>query len=102
MELFKKAEELGQRNRKVPAWLRAFIILPCFGLAFYMIFQDKWIYFWLKEIQLEAFDGYYMVFTGLLTILPCLIPALVVVTLARRYYEQKEIDHFDSGPLDQN
>ena len=101
MGLFQKVEEMGQRNRIVPAWLRAVIIIPCFILAGYMIVEDVWIYQWIKELQLQAFDGYYVVLTGLLTLLPCLIPALVLVTMARKHYEQKEKHHLsdDNEPL---
>lgn len=92
MKFFEKAEEMGQRNKIVPAWLRAVIIVPLFILCAYMIIEDVGVYVWIKEAQLSAFDGFYVVLTGLLTLLVCLLPALPLVTMARKHYEKKQAE----------
>ena len=97
MAILEKAVEMGARNKIVPGWLRAVLVLPFVaGGIVFMVYLGN-VYYTIAKIQASWFDGsYYLVLTLLLTILVyllilvvSLIPGLLLTNLARRSYEKK-------------
>ena len=84
-----KVEELGRRNRVIPAYIRALVVAPFVALDVYMIVEKKWIYLWLRDLQIDSFDGYYMLLTIMLTTIISVAPALPVISIIRKRYEAK-------------
>jgi len=101
--MIEKAVELGERNKRIPAWIRAVIILPCIGLAVWLIIYLDGVYGYVIDLQVSWFDGYYLILTGLMTLLVylfilfvCLLPgALLVNITARLFFKEKKTEPTD-------
>lgn len=96
--MLESALKSGEKNKLVPAWLRACIIIPCFACAiFCMIFYLSGTFDYIANIQISWFDGYYVIITTLLNVLVyllvlliSLIPAVILIRLLSPLYEKKQ------------
>ncbi len=96
--MLESAIKSGEKNKLVPGWLRALIIIPCFaGAILFMIFYLGGTFDYIADIQISWFDGYYVVITSLLTVLVYLvvlliglIPAALLIRIIRPIFEKKE------------
>lgn len=88
----------GEKNKLIPGWLLALIIIPCFaGAILFMIFYMGGTFDYIANIQISWFDGYYVVITSLLTVLvylvvllTALIPAKILIRIIRPLFEKDE------------
>ncbi|GEM_PF-6528792 len=83
-----KIEELGEKNRAIPGWIRFLVAAPLIGIASYWVFDYRGIYRWLAELQLSLFDEYHVFLSAILTYLICLVPVFPIFRLLRRRYNQ--------------
>ncbi|MBI3134581.1 MAG: hypothetical protein HYZ14_07900 [Bacteroidetes bacterium] len=94
--MFEKAAQAGNRNKIVPGWLRALLVLPFVAGGIVLMVYMGNIYDAVADIQVSWFDRYYVIITGLITLvvylfilLISLIPGIILTILARRFYEKK-------------
>ena len=96
--MLESAIKSGEKNKLVPAWLRALIIIPCFaGAILFMIFYMGGTFDYIADIQISWFDGYYVIITSLLTLLIylvvlllALIPAAILIRIFRPLFEKRD------------
>jgi len=101
--MIEKAIERGERNKRVPAWLRAVCILPCLAATVWLIIYWDGVYGHIADIQISWFDGYYVIITGLITLVVylfilfiCLLPALLMVNIIRLlFFKEKKQEPTD-------
>jgi hypothetical protein len=94
----------SEKNKLVPGWIRALIIIPCLaGCTALMIYCGN-IFDFIAEVQIGWFDKYYVIVTFLITVVVylfilviCLIPAAVLIRLVRVFYEKKQNASPDSS-----
>lgn len=65
--------------RLVPAWIRVPVLVAALAAAGYQLVAQVGVAGWLIEVQTELFDGFYVVLTGLLTLLVCIVPAALLI-----------------------
>lgn len=90
MSLFQNIEEIGEKNKIVPGWLRFLIVLPLLSLAVYMMVEQNGIYYSIREFQFGMMDAHYPVLSYGVTLIICLLPAVLLIYLARKQYEKKK------------
>lgn len=88
--LFESVEEIGEKNKIIPPLVRALIVGPFASAAIYMMIEKTGIYLWLRDVQIDLFDGYYMVLSILLTLIICVLPSIPLIVIARKHYEKKK------------
>lgn len=83
-------EKLSEHAKRVPGYIRFPLLLGSFALAFYWMFTDSGASLWLIEIQADLFDGkFYIMLTGLLTMLICMIPTFFLINLLAYLFPKK-------------
>jgi hypothetical protein len=93
-----KLASAGEKNKIVPVWLRAFFIMPCLVVCVWLMIYMGNVYMYIAEMEASMLDGsYYVILTFLLTavvyaavLLVCLVPALILTNIARKFYERKQ------------
>ena len=85
-------EELGQKNRAIPGWIRFLVAAPLLGLASYWTFGYHGLYKWMAELQLSWFDAYQVIITGMLTYLICMIPIFPIFRILRTKYDRAPVN----------
>ena len=81
--------EAQSRAGAVPAWIRVPIIVLTLGGAAYQMVAGVGIAGWLMSAQAAVFDGkYYVVVTGLLTLVIMLVPAVILVQLLAGLFDR--------------
>ena len=71
--------DIALRARRVPGWVRAPLVLIPLGLALYSCIAYVGPYRWLAEWQIEVFDGYEVVLTGIAVCFGALLPSIVAI-----------------------
>ncbi|MGE0395610.1 MAG: hypothetical protein AB7T06_02705 [Kofleriaceae bacterium] len=74
--------------RRIPVWLRIAIIVPAFVYAAYAVFTFTGPYRYFALLEVRVFGGatYHPQLAGLLTLLVCLVPPLVVTMILRKVF----------------
>lgn len=75
-------------SRRIPAWLRIAIFIPCAAAAVYFIatFTGPYRYAALLEVRIFGGTTYTVQIAALSTLLVCLLPALFATVLLRRLF----------------
>jgi len=81
-------EELGQKNRAIPGWLRFLVAAPFLGIASYWVFGYHGLYRILAELEMSIFGAYEVFITGAVTYLLCMIPIFPIFRLLRNKYDK--------------
>jgi hypothetical protein len=73
--------------RRIPSWLRIVIVLPSAVLIVYFIATFSGPFRYAAELEAGVFGGtYHPQLAGLLTIIVCLLPPLLAVSVLRRVF----------------
>jgi hypothetical protein len=81
-------EELGQKNRAIPGWLRFLVAAPFLGIASYWVFGYHGLYRVLAELEMSIFGAYEVFLTGAITYLLCMVPIFPIFRLLRKKYDK--------------
>lgn len=86
------------KNLIIPAWVRVLIIVPFLVLFVFIAIYLGNVYEMIADVQISWFDGYYVVLTFLLMMLVyllvlviCLLPGLFLLSIVRKFYQDKSI-----------
>lgn len=82
---------LQERAKRVPGLIRWPLILGAIGLTFYWVFTSSGLFRFFAAFQADLLDGqHYIILSGLLTFLCCLIPVLILVHVLAFFFTKRK------------